>query len=276
VLVSFASAPGVQGQPNEDFVAATPDVMVLLDGAGTPDGLDNGCVHGVPWFTRQLGASLLRTATWDLYKTPTLAVLLAHSIDSIGRFHQGTCDLAHPGSPSATVIMVRINDGTLDYLVLADSVLMLRTNDDQVRVITDDREAVTGRSLRREMDALPAGTTEHRDAHKEYVRAMRAHRNREGGFWVAAADGTAADHALTGSANLAELRDLAVLTDGASRLTDRFGLLSPCEIMDLLCDHGPRELIARTRTAEASDPYGSRWPRGKATDDATAVYCSLT
>jgi hypothetical protein len=124
------------------------------------------------------------------------------------------------------------------------------------------------------MDKLPAGTAEHRVAHREYVRAMRAYRNRDGGFWVADARRAAASHALTGSVNLAELRDLALLSDGASRLPDRFGLLSHPDVMDLLRDHGPSELIARTRAAEASDPSGTHWPRGKATDDATAVYCA--
>jgi hypothetical protein len=70
VLVSFASEPGAQGQPHEDFVAAAPHMIVLLGGAGTPDGLDTGCVHGVPWFTRQLGASLMRTATWAPLLSP--------------------------------------------------------------------------------------------------------------------------------------------------------------------------------------------------------------
>jgi Protein phosphatase 2C len=269
VLVSFASEPGSKGQPNEDFVAAAPDMIVLLDGAGTPDGLDSGCVHGVPWFTRQLGTMLLRT-----YKGPTLAGCLAYSIDQVADGHKDVCDLAHPGTPSATVIMVRIKDGILDYLVLADSVLLLRLADDQIRVLTDDREAITGQSLRREMDALPAGTAEHRVAHREYVRAMRAYRNRDHGFWVADAQPTAAAHALTGSVNLADLRDLALLSDGASRLADRFGLLSHRAVMDLLRDRGPSELIAQTRAAEASDPSGNHWPRGKATDDATAVYCS--
>lgn len=270
MLVSFASEPGIQGQPSEDFVAATPDMIVLLDGAETPDGLDSGCVHGVPWFTRQLGMTVLRT-----YRGPTLAGCLDYSIHSVARRHKDVCDLAHPGSPSATVIIVRINGGVLDYLVLADSVLLLRLADDQIRVVTDDREAVTGKLLRRDMDKLPAGTAEHRAAHREYVRAMRAYRNRDDGFWVADAHRAAAAHALTGSVNLAELRDLAVLSDGASRLADRFGLLTHRAMMDLLRDHGPSELIAQTRRAEASDAAGTRWPRGKATDDATAVYCSV-
>jgi hypothetical protein len=132
--------------------------------------------------------------------------------------------------------MLRITGDLLDYLVLADSALLLRLADDQIRVITDDREAVTGKVLRQEMDALPAGTAEHRVAHREYLRAMRAYRNRDSGFWVADANSDAAAHALTGSVMLAELRDLAPLSDGAGRLADRFGLLTHRAIMDLLRD----------------------------------------
>ena len=35
------------------------------------------------------------------------------------------------------------------------------------------------------------------------------------------------------------------------------------------------QLLRRTRKAEADDPHGRRWPRGKATDDATVLYLAL-
>jgi len=38
--------------------------------------------------------------------------------------------------------------------------------------------------------------------------------------------------------------------------------------------YGPAELIRRVRRAERSDPDGKRWPRGKPSDDASAVYCT--
>lgn len=44
------------GRPNEDFVIATPDIAIVVDGAGIPFG---GCHHGVSWYARQLGTHTL-------------------------------------------------------------------------------------------------------------------------------------------------------------------------------------------------------------------------
>ena len=40
----------------------------------------------------------------------------------------------------------------------------------------------------------------------------------------------------------------------------------------MLAAPGPGELITQVRAAEATDADGARWPRLKASDDATIVY----
>ena len=139
-------------------------------------------------------------------------------------------------------------------------------------MITDDREAQVGRKLRGEMDRTPVGSIEHIEAHKAYVEAMRAFRNQPGGFWVASANPGAADEALTGALPRHEVCGLALMSDGATRLVDRFGLLSWSELTKMLAAQGPKKLLKSVRAAEDSDPAGQRWPRGKARDDATAAY----
>lgn len=63
VEVSFASRPGSTNRPNEDFVAASPSVAVVLDGLSAPPALGTGCVHGTPWFVAHLGTQVVRAAT---------------------------------------------------------------------------------------------------------------------------------------------------------------------------------------------------------------------
>jgi Protein phosphatase 2C len=271
VLVVFDSLPAKTGQPNEDFVAATPDAVVLLDGAGTPTGSESGCVHSVAWFVRRLGSALLASMMRD--DGSDLRKCLAASIADVRSLHEDTCDLTHPGSPSATVVAVKVQQEALDYLVLADSVLVLNLST-ELRVVTDDHEAQIGRQFRAQMDAWPNGTLEHENAHREYVENLRAHRNRPGGFWVASTDPEAAGQALTGSVPRAHVHAAAVLSDGASRLVDRFGLATWEEALKTLDSLGPRELLRQVREAERGDLDGSRWPRGKAHDDATVAYCS--
>jgi hypothetical protein len=267
--VTMHSEPARAGIANEDFTAATPAAAVLLDGAGIPDGMDCGCVHGVAWFARTLGSSLL--SAMSAHRSGPLTDLLADSIRQVAALHGGSCDLSHPGSPGSTVVAVRLADGVLDYLVLSDSVLMITRPGVAPQVITDDRLDRAGLPHRPAMDALATGSDEHKAAFRAYVTTVRRLRNSDGGFWVASAGAAAAQHALTGQVPLTTADSVFLLSDGATRMSDLFGLLTWPELAGIVARDGPGELIRRTRTAEAGDPRGVRWPRAKTYDDATVV-----
>jgi Protein phosphatase 2C len=89
---------------------------------------------------------------------------------------------------------------------------------------------------------------------------------------AAAADPDAARHATVGTLPGAGLRGVALLSDGATRITDLYGVLTWPAAIDVIRDHGPAALISQVRAAEDADPDGQRWPRGKPRDDATVVY----
>ena len=271
---SLATIPALPDHDNEDFTAASANTIVLLDGAGTPDALESGCIHGVAWFTRQLGAQLLAEASSQA--AHPLSDCLRKAISRTSDLHKETCNLDHPGTPSATVIAVRLGPAEVEYLVLADSVLLFDVADSDPVVLTDDREAQIGRAHRGAMDALPADSPQHGQALCDYIETLRRYRNADGGFWVAASNPAAADHAIVGSEPRDTLRGVALLSDGASRLADRFRLTTWAGVLKLLSEEGPVHLINRVRTAEHGDPRGEHWPRGKVHDDATAVYVSLT
>ena len=116
------------------------------------------------------------------------------------------------------------------------------------------------------------GSADHARSFAELVTEQRRHRNHPDGFWVASTDPYAARHALTDTVARHGLRRAAVLSDGATRLVDRFGLLDWPGFLDVLAEQGPDAIIAQVRAAEHSDPDGRRWPRGKRHDDATAAY----
>ena len=103
-------------------------------------------------------------------------------------------------------------------------------------------------------------------------RAELAARNRSGGFWAATSDPAVVDHAIIGHVRVDQVVQLAVLTDGAARITTSFDILDWQQTFDLLARTGPTELIRRVRAAESADPDGTRWPRNKVSDDATVVY----
>jgi hypothetical protein len=89
---------------------------------------------------------------------------------------------------------------------------------------------------------------------------------------AAAADPAAASVAVTGTIPRAGLRGVALLSDGATRITDTYHVLTWPDVIDVVRDQGPDALIRQVRATEDADPDGERWPRGKFRDDATAVY----
>ena len=263
----IATAAGRAGQPNEDWVGATPTAIVVLDGLTAPRDLDSGCNHGVPWYVGRLGSALLaRLADCAV----GLKSCLALAIEEVSALHNRTCNLTSPGTPQSTVAVVRIRGSELEWLVLADSVIVLDV-DRELRVITDDRVEGAAQAQRDEALRSHVGSTEHEQGVSRLVQTQRSLRNQPGGYWVAAADPAAASESLTGIAHLSTIRRVAVLSDGAARLVE-FGLAGWEQVLASLAEHGPQALIEEVRRVEATDLRGERWPRYKASDDATAVH----
>ncbi|MEY8042879.1 protein phosphatase 2C domain-containing protein [Saccharopolyspora cebuensis] len=234
------------GAVNEDCALAGPDWVVVLDGATEQPGVETGCAHDVPWLVRQLAAALAAGLTRS---DAPLDDLLAEAIEAARRAHP-ECDLTNSWSPSSTASLLRRRGGSVEYLVLADSPVVLEIAG-EVAVVLDDR-----------VDRLPERT----------IAAVEHWRNREGGFWVAGTDPEAARHALTGAVPVAELGRAAVLSDGAARWVDRFGLGDWTALLDLLDGGGPELLRRRVRAAEDADPHRP----GKRHDDLTAALVRFT
>lgn len=70
---------------------------------------------------------------------------------------------------------------------------------------------------------------------------MLAYRNRPGGFWVAATAPEAAHHALTGQVDLPT--SALLVSDGAARVVDRFGLATWEDVTRLVAASGVHALI---------------------------------
>lgn len=256
------SVPGVADRLNEDFAgvglpaSGQGGCVVVLDGVTPPAGA-TGCLHSVPWFTARLGGALteLTLSGGDL----TLPEILAAAISRTAAAHTLTCELSHPRTPQATVVLVRWSARTVDYLVLSDSALLLERRDGTVTPILDDRLAWLPRASL-VSDAVADATV----------------RNKEGGFFTAAANASVAVRAVTGSLPRGEVRALAALTDGAARWVEKFGEGGWADCLALVRERGARALVDRVRELEAADREERAFlGRSKTHDDATVVYAEL-
>jgi hypothetical protein len=268
--VAFATQPAPGGAANEDFIVATTEAVILLDGASVPQGLEIGCRHGTAWYVGRLGTRLLDQLTDQPDQQLTDA--LAAAIRAVASLHADTCQLDHPGGPSAAVALLREADQTIDYLVLADTTILLDAPAG-IQVISDDRLAQVAITEHSAMHREATGSLTHQRRYAELVTELRRHRNQVEGYWVASSVPDAAYHALSGSVPRHEMRGAALLSDGATRLVDRFGTMAWPQLLGLLDREGPSALIMQTRQAESADPEGRRWPRSKRHDDASAVLC---
>ncbi|MDN3355313.1 protein phosphatase 2C domain-containing protein [Actinomadura sp. DC4] len=237
------AAPGLV---NEDYVLAGPDWAVVLDGATAPAGVDSGCVHDVPWLVHRLAGALAGPLATGA--AGSLQDVLAAAIETVRTAHAGTCDLANPDSPSSTVAMARWGEGRLECLVLADSPVLVRRTDGSVDLVEDDR-----------LLHLPGGPP-------YTCELVRSHRNRPGGFWVASTSRAAAYEAVTATFSEEEVDTVALLTDGVTRLVERYGHTWR-DLLEDLRTHGPEHVIGAVRDAERAAPAA----HGKPHDDATAL-----
>ncbi|MGA5055369.1 hypothetical protein ACPCAK_30835 [Streptomyces cellulosae] len=196
---------------------------------------------------------------------------LADALERVAAMHPG-CDLSDPGTPSATVAILRHRHEVLEHLVLADSPIVFE-GPDGYTVITDLRVDDVLPEMRAEVESHQTHTSGHREALKRLVLAQRQVRNTREGYWVAAADPRAAQHALFGTTPLRGIRSAAVMSDGVSRLVTEYAAATWADVFTTLQTGGPGELIEAVRKTEAMDPTGIRWPRYKSGDDATVAYC---
>lgn len=264
----IAAEPGTPGKPNEDYAGALGSSAVLLDGSGAPGDMPSGCVHGVTWFVRQLGARCLeRMETGD--PGVPLPALLEGAITSVMDLHRD-CDLSSPGTPSGMIVMTRARGKSFDWLVLGDSALVLDA-EGKTGMIQDKRMDEVAPPEYQKVLSLPSGTPEHQAARVAFVRKQQPLRNAPGGYPVASTDPGAAHKALTGSVPVSDVRRAALISDGVTRYGE-FGLGSWEDLLDVLTAGGPVQLLSRIREAEKTDPEGIRWPRAKAHDDTGIVF----
>ncbi|MFE3856494.1 hypothetical protein ACFXPN_35850 [Streptomyces griseorubiginosus] len=258
----LVSEPGDVQRPNEDFASvALPasgrgGVLVALDGV-TPPRSGTGCLHSVPWFTARLGGALTELAV-SLMDVPLVEVL-SGAIVRTARSHGEGCDLSHPRTPQATVVMARWSPAAVEYLVLSDSALLVESPEGVVTPVLDDRLARLPRAALA-TDALI-------DANL---------RNKEGGFFTAAADPSVAARAVTGSLDRAQVRTLTALTDGAARWVERFEQGDWTDCFTFVRKRGAQALVDRVRELEHADAEARTYlGRSKTHDDATVVYAEL-
>jgi hypothetical protein len=186
--------------------------------------------------------------------------------------------LAPGNSPYSTASIVRWSEDEIEALVLGDSPAAVRTHKGSVDVLSDERLAGTATAERAAYREHLTGGHGFDAAFAELVAAVqrqeRTQFNRDGGFWVAEADPSAAEHALTRTWPAERVTDVALMSDGASAAVTDYGLVDWATLFDEVRAQGAGGWLAGIHGAEAADPDGRRWPRTKRHDDKSVLLLS--
>lgn len=259
---AVASEPGSAHTPNEDLAGISGSTVVVLD--GLTSRTESGCWHGTPWYVQHLMSGIL--CNLPLGPSAALRAAIRRTADA----HRTECDLSNPATPASAVAIVEFGPVEITYLVLSDITVVL-DGPEGPDIVVDERINSSATKERRHADSFRAGTPEKSAALIAMKKSEIAERNSEGGYWVAAVNPLAVDHAVIGTRSASAVDRAAVLTDGAARIVNPFGACDWRTTLDLLESGGPERLIHEVRRLEHSDPTGDRWPRNKTSDDATAV-----
>ncbi|MDP8929991.1 MAG: hypothetical protein M3O70_15840 [Actinomycetota bacterium] len=270
---------------NEDFVACFGSAAWVLDGSSVPPGLPSCCELDAHWYVTQLSAAIAAALVHPAGRS--LAEVVAEAIAAVRDKHHALCRTSASNGalgPSATMALVRLAATDLEYFVLGDSSVFLDT-DKSAEQISDRRLASVAAPIRHEIrEHLRAGhgyeSSRYRTFLRTLIEAERQARNVEGGYWIAADDPAAAEHAMVGTRPIgkdtASVRRLALLTDGMERVLQLFRVY-PCirALLDALDYEGPKSVLDAVRHMELADPDGTRHPRTSRADDATALIWRL-
>ncbi|MBO0852997.1 MAG: hypothetical protein J2P18_04445 [Nocardia sp.] len=245
--------------------------VIVLDGASTFTAGAPSARQFVDALGNELAASI--DAETDLRE------VLSHSLEAT----RNNLKLQKGRSPCSTVAIIRAGANALDVLVLGDSTVVLGYTNGSHEILTDNRlEALQLSESARYRERLGAGVgydAAHAELLGELQHRQQRLRNRLGGYWIAEADPTAADHAAMMTRPLGSVVWAIAATDGA------FDVLSFLEIRwdDIASadDEGLRRLLLRLHSWEAdSDPHGQLLPRAKQHDDKTIAvvrpWCSVS
>jgi len=247
-----------------DRIIVTRSAVAVLDGASAfePAGVPPG------EYASRLGASIA-AALNDRPDAPLASVLaeaIAATASMLGLADDGGC-------PSSTVAMARFTGDALDLLALGDSYVFYGTGPGVpcTGTLTDGRLAGLRLPQQRQYRERLAAGSGFDDAHRELLRALqreqRRHRNRPGGYWIAAANPAAASHALTLTLPATPETWAVLATDGAVNTGRHLGL----DDWPALARSGPAALSRLLRHCQDweqhSDPGGRQFPRSKRHDD---------
>jgi hypothetical protein len=278
-LVEAISLGGDRAKQNDDAQGYAHDAAWVIDGA---TDLHNTPLTGWP----SDAAWIAHTANQIFYagagenEPEGLRALIAHASTEAGR--EFTRLAGAPPSekwkmPICSLLMAAETEAGIAGLDLGDCRCFALDSEGQAQMIGGPEE-IADTETRLAADAAKAagGTTLLRhEGTMDLLRRLRDGQNSQGSSWTFCLDPNCANEARTWEMRLERPAHVLLATDGFASLVDRYGVYDGAGLVRAAREKGLQELGRELRAIETADAAGSRHPRFKPSDDATALLLRL-
>lgn len=267
-LIQSIGLAGDAATPNDDRAGTQGPLAWAIDGATDlgPPGLV-GARGGAAWFAAAMDRALGDADDGG----PVEGIVQAALARIVQQFDaERTRDpLGAWELPSAALIVARVAENAVEAAWLGDCVGLLRQEDGVRRLGEPAR-------VKDKESALVASTGGHgqgghRTRTAPVLSALRASRERSA-VRVFGPDAPGPGNVRSARVPCRAGDDLVLMTDGFSALIDGYAALDAAGFADTMLADGLVPLAARLRAIEAEDGACTRYPRFKASDDATAIW----
>ncbi len=273
-LVESLSLPGHPDSANEDAFAQRERAGVVLDGA---TGLGERLLPGpsdAAWLARFAANRLMAYIGERANAHEAVAAALFDAQTSFTRLRRRAPAETYE-IPFASMMLAVLDEGACEFAWYGDCAALIGRPGECVEIVG---EALAKRARESErVRALATSTGEAaaapgvRDIFLPALRKMRNLVNTPRGGWLFGPDVTAADHVDQMRAEVPLGTHLLLVTDGFLALASDYGRYDTSALLDAAKNAGLAALGRELRAIEDADREGTKFPRFKKSDDATAL-----
>jgi serine/threonine protein phosphatase PrpC len=276
-ILDQITLPGRPGKPNEDAMGHAGAAAFVLDGA---TGLgDHPLMPGdsdAAWVSRMAAEAMTKHAPGFAGDLDSLVYRATTDVKAAFDAQRLRPTYEAYEIPWATLAMCGVTSGALNLAFLGDSRLLVR----------DDKGAIhhfgaplnyrkSEQKLAKHMigagKGQALGSEELRQSVMPQLRASRARVNTPEGYWLIGPDPRTAAHVAKSQMRIGTGAMVMLMTDGFYALIEDYGVYDDATLIRAALGKGLDTLGDELREIELNDPAGEKFPRMKASDDATAM-----
>lgn len=279
MLVMNCAGSLAQGNVNEDMIGHAGGAAWVIDGATGVGAALIDAPSDAAWLAGRADLHLRRTLADapDIDTYELLAIVMTGCRDDLEREAARPAEGPHE-HPSAALALIRARPDGVELATLGDCRAAYLPNEGPARLFgTTALDAIERRTIALAATLLadhPELTThELKEALLPCLRENRRLMNTPGGYWVLGTDPRAAAHADRIVVPRHPDTRFALASDGFLRLVELFGVADPADLLGIASAGELDGWLARLRALETEPGSMRRYPRVKASDDASFINC---